>query len=121
MPITNNLRDVFEKVFKATMDGRATWKLGATTEALFLQMGDFLIELLKERRTVGIAGPNDRSAIGFIILDSTGSRLADFTLEPSDIDFNSLYVLFEKARQSVPSVDEKFSKFKQQLTAKLGT
>jgi hypothetical protein len=121
MPITNNLQDVFETVSKATMDGRATWKPGATTEMLFLQMDDYLIELLKERRTVGIAGPNGRSAISFIILDSTGTRLADFTLEPSDSDFNKLFKLFEKAGQNLPSVDEKLSKFKQQLTAKLGT
>jgi hypothetical protein len=125
MPIPENLRDVFETVSKATDEGRAPWKAAPIKGMFFLALEDFSVQIWKRsvfRKPPVAAGvATGTPTIDMNLLDANGKRFEGFTLDSSDSDFNNLAELVEKACRAAESrTDERLSKFKQQLTEKLG-
>jgi hypothetical protein len=129
MPIPEKLADVFNKVSNATKEGRAAWKPVPIKGMYFLTLGDFSVQLWKKdmfrgnAHTTGVA--TSTSTIAMNLLNADGKRFEGFTVGPDDPDFDNMVKLVESASSAAGGstaheTDQQLTKFKQQLTEKLG-
>jgi hypothetical protein len=130
MPIPEDLREIFDKVCKATDEGRATWGSGVSPDVVVLALSDFSVQVERNFRTVrrpvnptvGTTAYFSPSPVfGFKTLDRQGDCIDGFELSEGDgEEFKKIQHLFEMARRNTEDVKGKLSKLKEQLTAKLG-
>jgi hypothetical protein len=131
MPIPADLKEIFEKVYKATEEGRAKWEGGPLPEILSLRFSEFSVQLDRRFRSPHVmAAPPKGATPGwqkppemfrFRIVDDRGDTLDDFeAVEGDGEDFDRLRNLFEAARRSRSDVRDKLSNLSKQLSEKFG-
>ena len=133
MSIPDDLRDIFEKVRKATEEGRIAWNAGPLPDTMVLTLDDFSFQIERKFRPPTVMHPPSANAppgvydyspqlvLGFKVLDRRGDLVDGFELRMADGDeFKTMESLFETARRSTQDIQGKLSRLKEQLAAKLG-